>query len=212
MINIYIAENGAVRNSVFGTAIVSALVCDFDIHKNLRQAINQIIAMSGEDPYKMTMRWSEVTEKNEHVYKNVLTVLNKIPNVRYFGIAIRKFEAKKLNTAYVQLIRKIMQAYPEETNFRIFVLAKNFLPYKYTKNIQRLLGEDVSKTEIFTVQLAECRMTQCADVIGGAILYFKRDDQYLVKMGTHGKAEVVFHGLNMKKQPGKFNLFDYEEE
>lgn len=212
MINIYIAENGTVKNKFIGTAIVSALVCPAEKYQETKAYINEVLNISGSNPFETTIRWSDVREQNENIYKNLFTVLNRIPELRYFGIEIPKFEAKKLNNSYIQLIKKIIHEYPLETQFRIFVIRKPFLPYNYTNNLMKKMGKSAEKVEIFQVDLPENRLTQCADLIGGAILYFKRDDQYFAKMNKRGKPVVVSHALSLKKKPNKFNMLEYKEE
>ncbi len=207
---IYISENGTVPSRNYHNAVVSAVVIPDSHKEKFKELINSTIRKNGLDPYKRIIRWTKVSPKEDQMYKDVLTIMNNDSQLLYYGLKFHNFKVKDLNRAYMQLIKAVVADFPED-EFRVFVPIKK-LPYNYATYIESKLKEDGVNVKLDQVNFETSRFMQCADLVGGAVLFFSRDDQYLEKMGNPGKAAVVEHGLTIKTKPGKMTFINYKEE
>lgn len=208
-ITIHISESGTVKSKTQHTAIVSAIVVPFDHRKEVKQAIKEALEKGGVEPEKRIIKWTKVSPKEQNIYMNVLAALNRDDLVSFYAIKIRNFKTRKIMPAYVQLIQAIAKDYPDY-EIRVFVQASEGTASNRMKRLEDAINDKMD-ININQAPLIESRFIQCADLIGGAILFFTRDDMYLEKMGQPGKASVVEYGLGLKKKPGKFNILDFRE-
>lgn len=209
IITIHISESGTVKSKTQHTAIVSAIVVPFDHRKEVKLSIKEALEEGGVDPDKRIIKWTKVSPKEQNIYMNVLAALNKDDLVSFYAIKIRNFRAKKIIPAYIQLIEEISKDYPDY-EIRVFVQSSENNSFSRMKRLQEAANKRID-INVNQAPLSESRFIQCADLIGGAILFFTRDDMYLEKMGQPGKASVVEYGLGLKKKPGKFNMLDFKE-
>lgn len=207
---IYISENGTIPNRNYHNAVVSAIVIPSSHKEEFKQLINNTIRNNGIDPFKRIIRWTKVSPKEDQMYKDILTVMNNDSQLLYYGLKFQNFEVKNLNRAYIQLIETIVSDFPEE-EIRVFVPIKK-LPYNYAAYIEAKLKDDGFNVKMDQINFDTSRFMQCADLVGGAVLFLSRDDQYLEKMGLPGKAAVVEHGLTIKTKPGKMTFMNYKED
>ena len=210
IVTIHISESGTVKNKAQRTAIISAIVVPFNHRKEVKQAIKEALEKGGVDPQKRIIKWTKVSPKEQHIYMNVLTALNKDDLVKYYAVKIRNFEYRKIMPAYVQLIKQVAMDYPC-SDIRVFIQANKTEKFNRMEALVQALEKTGVEANVNQAPLEESRFIQSADLIGGAVLFFNRDDMYLEKIGAPGKASVVEHGLTLKKKPGKFNIFNYKE-
>ena len=210
IITVHISESGTVKNKQQRTAIISAIVVPFNHRKEVKQLVKTAIEKGGVDPQKRIIKWTKVSPKEQHIYMNVLTALNKDELVKYYAVKIRNFENRKIMPAYIQLIKQVQRDYPDY-DVRVFVQANENPKFNKMEMLVKALENKGIEADVNHGPLEESRFIQCADLIGGAVLFFNRDDMYLEKLGAPGKATVVEHGLTLKKKPGKFNVVPFKE-
>lgn len=211
VITIHISESGTVKNKSYRSAIIGAIVLPFNDRKEVKEAIKIAIEKGGVEASKRVLKWTKISPKEQYVYMNVLTALNNDDLVKYYAVRINNFEYYKIIPAYVKLIKKVSEDYPDY-EIRVFIQANKAFKYNRIAIIENELKKEGYQANINQVFLEESRFIQCADLIGGALLYYYRDDMYLEKIGQEGKPAIVEHGLSLKKKQGKIKIYYLEEE
>lgn len=205
ILTIHIGESGTTFNKEQRTAIIGALIVPYNHRKEVKEEVKNAILSVGVSPDNMVLQWRKVSPSGEKIYKNVLTELNNDELVLFRSLRINNFSTRKLIPAYLYLIKKIQDEFPED-KIRVFVKATPEAKVSKLTMLQDAANSFGLDIEFFQSPIDESRFLQCADFICGAILFYTRDDMYLEKIGMSGKAAIVEHGLSLRKKQNKFKL------
>ena len=202
---IYINESETIEKPQPDLAVINAIVVDSEARPEIKATLQQICAEAyGDEEKNQTLKWTKVSPSNLIPYANVISVFNKTDALSFEAMIVKRFTLKKKYPTYLALIHSIYERYEGE-EIRVFIP-----PKKYGKNIIKMLKEKLSEMgiecEINQNPLEESRFYQMANIGGGMLTYYLREDQYFDKINQPGKSQLVSYALNMKKSKDKINI------
>ena len=202
---IYINESGTIEREHPSLAVINAIVVDSNKRTEIKNTITQIVLDTyGPENRSETLRSTKVSPNNIIPYANVISVFNKTDAISFDAMVIKKFTNKKRYPTYVALIHSIFNRLEGE-DIRVFIPTK-----KYAKTVIKKLREELIAVgidcEIYQNPIEESRFYQMADIGGGMLSYYLRDDQFFDKIDQPGKSQLVHYVLGMKKTKNKINI------